>query len=73
VVARRGPVARRGGVNLSALEHDPEKKRLRSSAVAIRGFGVELWVMRDGKIAIWQAAFNVARADQPPSVADLIR
>jgi len=43
------------------------------SGVAMRGFGVELWVMRDGKIAIWEAAFNVGRSDQPPSVADLIR
>jgi nuclear transport factor 2 (NTF2) superfamily protein len=43
------------------------------SGVAMRGFGVELWVMRDGKIAIWEAAFNVGRADEPPSVADLIR
>lgn len=43
------------------------------SGVAMRGFGVELWVMRDGKIAIWEAAFNVRRADQPTGIADLIR
>jgi hypothetical protein len=28
---------------------------------------------RDGKIAIWQAAFNVSRADQASTVAELIR
>jgi nuclear transport factor 2 (NTF2) superfamily protein len=43
------------------------------SGVAMRGFGVELWVMRDGKIAIWEAAFNVGRADQAGGVADLLR
>ena len=44
-----------------------------TSAVAMRGFGVEVWVMRDDKIAIWEAAFNVSRADQSNTVADLIR
>jgi hypothetical protein len=39
----------------------------------MRGFGVEVWVMRNGKIAIWEAAFNVSRADQLNTVADLIR
>jgi hypothetical protein len=29
--------------------------------------------MRDGKIAIWEAAFNVSRADQSNTLADLIR
>jgi len=43
------------------------------SRVPMRGVGVEVWVMRDGKMAIWEAAFNVGRADQPPSVADLVR
>lgn len=42
------------------------------SGAAMRGFGVELWVMRDGKIAIWEAAFNVGRADQSNSLADLL-
>jgi hypothetical protein len=23
------------------------------------GRGVEIWVMRDGKIAVWEAAFNI--------------
>ena len=44
-----------------------------TSAIAMWGFGVEVWVMRDGKIAIWEAAFNVSRADQSNTVADLIR
>jgi nuclear transport factor 2 (NTF2) superfamily protein len=44
-----------------------------TSGVAMRGFGVEVWVMRDGKIAIWEAAFNVGRADQSSTVTDLIR
>jgi nuclear transport factor 2 (NTF2) superfamily protein len=30
---------------------------------AMKGFGVEFWLMRDGKIALWEAAFNVMRAD----------
>ena len=43
------------------------------SGAAMRGFGVEVWVMRDGKIAAWEAAFNTGRADQTNSVADLLR
>jgi nuclear transport factor 2 (NTF2) superfamily protein len=43
------------------------------SGVAMRGFGVEIWVMRDGKIAVWEAAFNAARADQSGGVTDLLR
>ena len=43
------------------------------SGVTMRGFGVELWVMRGGKIAIWEAAFNVARADRKGGVADMLR
>ena len=39
----------------------------------MRGYGVETWVMRDGKIAVWEAAFNVARADAAGGVADLLR
>jgi nuclear transport factor 2 (NTF2) superfamily protein len=44
-----------------------------TSGIAMRGFGVEVWIMRDGKIAIWEAAFNVSRADQSNTVADLFR
>ena len=43
------------------------------SGAAMRGFGVELWVMRDGKIAVWEAAFNAGHAAQTSSVADLLR
>jgi nuclear transport factor 2 (NTF2) superfamily protein len=39
----------------------------------MRGFGVETWVMRDGKIAVWEAAFNVARADATGGVAEMLR
>jgi nuclear transport factor 2 (NTF2) superfamily protein len=39
----------------------------------MRGFGVETWVMRDGKIAVWEAAFNVARADQTGGVTEMLR
>jgi nuclear transport factor 2 (NTF2) superfamily protein len=42
------------------------------SGAAMRGFGVELWVMRDGKIAVWEAAFNSARADQTNSVTGML-
>ncbi len=38
----------------------------------MRGFGVELWVLREGKVAVWEAAFNVARADWPGNVADML-
>jgi nuclear transport factor 2 (NTF2) superfamily protein len=43
------------------------------TGLAMKGFGVEVWLMRDGRIAAWDAAFNVARADQPMSVGDLLR
>ncbi len=43
------------------------------TGVAMKGFGVEVWRMREGKIAVWEAAFNVARADQAGSVADALR
>jgi nuclear transport factor 2 (NTF2) superfamily protein len=43
------------------------------SGAAMCGFGVEVWVMRDGKIATWEAAFNTGRADQTNSVVDLLR
>jgi len=43
------------------------------SGAPMKGFGVEVWVLRDGKIALWEAAFNVGRADQTSSVADALR
>jgi nuclear transport factor 2 (NTF2) superfamily protein len=38
----------------------------------MRDFGVETWLMRDGKIAVWEAAFNVARADEAGGVAEML-
>jgi nuclear transport factor 2 (NTF2) superfamily protein len=43
------------------------------SGAAMKGFGVETWQMRGGKIAVWEAAFNVARADQAGGLADMLR
>jgi nuclear transport factor 2 (NTF2) superfamily protein len=43
------------------------------TGAAMRGFGVEVWITRDGKIAVWEGAFNTGRADQTNSVADLLR
>jgi nuclear transport factor 2 (NTF2) superfamily protein len=31
------------------------------TGTSMRGFGVEVWRMRDGMIAVWDAAFNVWR------------
>jgi nuclear transport factor 2 (NTF2) superfamily protein len=39
----------------------------------MRGFGVEVWMLRDGKVAVWEAAFNVAPADQISSVDDALK
>lgn len=44
-----------------------------TSGAKMKGFGVEAWLMRDGKIAVWEAAFNIGRADQTGSVADMLR
>ena len=38
----------------------------------MRGFGVEVWQMRDGKIAVWEAAFNSAPADQAIDVGKML-
>ena len=43
------------------------------SGAPMKGFGVEIWVLRDGKIAVWEAAFNVGRADRTASVGDALR
>ena len=39
----------------------------------MKGFGVEVWTMRDGKIAIWEAAFNAAPADQEVDISQALR
>lgn len=35
-----------------------------ASGAAMWGRGVEIWVMRDGKIAVWEASFNVREKDK---------
>ena len=32
------------------------------------GRGVEIWIMRDGKIAVWEAAFNFNEAGRPSAM-----
>jgi nuclear transport factor 2 (NTF2) superfamily protein len=39
----------------------------------MKGFGVEVWTMRDGRIAVWDAAFNAAPADQTVGVEQALR
>jgi nuclear transport factor 2 (NTF2) superfamily protein len=39
----------------------------------MRGFGVETWTLRDGRIAVWEAAFNAAPADQAVTVEQALR
>ena len=39
----------------------------------MKGFGVEVWTMRDGRIAIWEASFNAAAADQEVDVSQALR
>jgi nuclear transport factor 2 (NTF2) superfamily protein len=43
------------------------------SGAAMKGFGVEVWVMTGGRIAVWEAAFNASRADQAVGVAEALR
>lgn len=38
----------------------------------VKGFGVEVWKMRDGKIAIWEAAFNSAPAGETLDVTKML-
>jgi nuclear transport factor 2 (NTF2) superfamily protein len=39
----------------------------------MKGFGVEVWTMRDGTIAVWEASFNAAPADQEVDVSQALR
>ena len=39
----------------------------------MKGFGVEVWTMRDGKIAVWEASFNAAPANQAMTVDQALR
>lgn len=43
------------------------------TGTGMKGFGVEVWVLRGGKCAVWEGAFNVARADAAGGVADMLR
>jgi nuclear transport factor 2 (NTF2) superfamily protein len=43
------------------------------SGIAMKGFGVEVWKMDGGRIAVWEAAFNVARADQEIELSDVLK
>jgi len=38
----------------------------------MRGFGVEVWKMRNGKIAVWEAAFNSAPAGEALDVTKML-
>ena len=44
-----------------------------ATGLKMKGFGVEIWLMRSGKIAVWEAAFNVAPADQAGGIGDMLR
>jgi nuclear transport factor 2 (NTF2) superfamily protein len=43
------------------------------TGAAMKGFGIEVWTMREGKIAVWEAAFNVGPAEGAASIADMLR
>jgi nuclear transport factor 2 (NTF2) superfamily protein len=40
----------------------------RSSGRRMTGRGVEVWTMRDGRIAVWEAAFNFNEAGKPSAM-----
>ena len=40
----------------------------RATGCKMAGFGVEVWIMRDGRIAVWEAAFNVNEAGKPSAM-----
>ncbi len=39
----------------------------------MKGFGVEVWTMRGGRIAVWEASFNAAPADHEIDVSQALR
>lgn len=43
------------------------------TGAAMTGFGIEVWTMREGRIAAWEAAFNAAPAAGATSLADMLR
>jgi hypothetical protein len=40
----------------------------RVTGVRIAGRGVKIWVMRDGKIAVWEAGFNINEVGKPSAM-----
>jgi nuclear transport factor 2 (NTF2) superfamily protein len=40
----------------------------RLTGACMAGHGVEIWVMRDGKIAVWEAAFNINEVGKPSAM-----
>jgi nuclear transport factor 2 (NTF2) superfamily protein len=40
----------------------------RVTGARMKGRGVEIWTMRDGKIAVWEAAFNANEIDKPSAM-----
>jgi nuclear transport factor 2 (NTF2) superfamily protein len=39
----------------------------------MKGFGVEVWTMRGGKIAVWETAFNSGPADEALDVGQMLK
>ena len=39
----------------------------------MKGFGVEVWTMRGGKIAVWETAFNSGPADEALDVSQMLK
>jgi nuclear transport factor 2 (NTF2) superfamily protein len=39
----------------------------------MKGFGVEVWTMRGGKIAVWETAFNSGPADEAMDVSQMLK
>ena len=42
--------------------------RDRATGAVMAGRGVEIWVMRDGRIAVWEAAFNTNEIGKPSAM-----
>jgi len=40
----------------------------RVTGARMTGRGVEVWIMRDGKIAVWEAGFNANEAGKPSAM-----
>lgn len=43
------------------------------SGAPMKGFGIEVWTLREGKVALWEAAFNVAPAASQMALVDMLR